>query len=215
MPLTPPSNLPVARKDSSPGTVTENFSWVPSSEPTVKSENGASWAADWYSASAAAIFMGWTSVMILPCTSPLTATARPATSVTTAPSRVALRYIGRSLPTVARRMCHRPTHDDRPTDHVCRGDDVRERHQLHLVEHHRREVGELRTAGPGVVAVADRVLHERVGGEDEVRREQRADVDQPHAGRVQPLRQPAPAEDPQPQEGGLEEEREQGLDRQR
>ena len=44
-----------------------NFSSVPSGVPIVKIENGAQLSSVSYSASAAAIFIGWTSVMILPC----------------------------------------------------------------------------------------------------------------------------------------------------
>src|SRR3546814_12767977 len=77
------------------------------------------------------------------------------------------------------------------------------------------EVGQLGTAGDLVVGVADRVLHPGVGGEDEVGGEQGADVDQPHAARVQHPGQLVPTEDPQAQEGGIEEEREQTLDGQR
>ena len=59
------------------------------------------------------------------------------------------------------------------------------------------------------------MLHEGVGCEDEVSRQQGADCDEPHAGRVKLGRQLVPPKDPQAQEGGLQEEREQGLDRQR
>ena len=50
---------------------------------------------------------------------------------------------------------------------------------------------------------------------DEVGRQQGADVHQPDARGVQLAGELVPAEDPQPQEGRLEEEREQRLDRQR
>ena len=46
-----------------------------------------------YRASAAAIFIGWTSVMILPWKSPETKTPIPLTSTMAAPVRTALRYI--------------------------------------------------------------------------------------------------------------------------
>ena len=42
MPSTLPSKCPVARNESSPGTVMENFSSLPSGVPIVNSENGAS-----------------------------------------------------------------------------------------------------------------------------------------------------------------------------
>jgi hypothetical protein len=106
-------------------------------------------------------------------------------------------------------------HDDGATGHVGRGDDVREGDQLHLVGQHGEEVGHLGAAGGRVEAVADRVLHEGVGREDEVGRQHGADVDQPHAAHVELLGEPAPAEDPQAEEGRLQEEGEQGLEGQR
>ena len=92
---------------------------------------------------------------------------------------------------------------------------MREGDELHLVGQHREEVGHLGAAGLRVVAEADRVLHERVGREDEVGRQHRADVDEPHRGRVQLLGDAAPAEDPQAEEGRLEEERQERLEGER
>ncbi len=68
----------------------------------------------------------------------------------------------------------------------------------------------------GLKRVADRVLHPGVRGQDEVRREQRA-----RGGRAtcvaacSAARELVPAEDPQAQEGRLQEERQQPLDGQR
>jgi hypothetical protein len=59
------------------------------------------------------------------------------------------------------------------------------------------------------------MLHPGVGGQDEVRGQQRAGRREPYAQVVDLGRQPVPAEDPQPEERGLQEEREQRLDRQR
>ena len=63
--------------------------------------------------------------------------------------------------------------------------------------------------------VTDGVLHPGVGGEDEVRRQHRADAHQPDRGEVDAGRHPALAEDPDPEEGRLEEEGEQRLHGQR
>ncbi len=53
------------------------------------------------------------------------------------------------------------------------------------------------------------MLHPRVGGEDEVGRDHRPDGGQPDASEVESGREPPPAEDPQPDEGRLEEEGDQ------
>ena len=66
-----------------------------------------------------------------------------------------------------------------------------------------------------VERVADRVLHPRVGGEDEQRREHRPERHQPYAGEVHALGKPAPAEQPQPEERRLQGERREALHRQR
>ena len=67
----------------------------------------------------------------------------------------------------------------------------------------------------GLILVADRVLHEGVGGEDEVRRQQRADGGDPDGGQVELRGESIPAEDPQAEERRLEEEGEQAFDRER
>jgi hypothetical protein len=56
------------------------------------------------------------------------------------------------------------------------------------------------------------MLHPGVRGQDEVGRQHRADRGEPDRGQVQPLGQPVPAEDPQADEGRLEEEGDQRLD---
>src|SRR5688572_20870574 len=68
------------------------------------------------------------------------------------------------------------------------------------------EVSELGPPGPGVHLVADWVLHPGVRRQDEVRRQDRADRDHPYTGEMDFLGQLVPAEDPQSDEGGLEEE---------
>jgi hypothetical protein len=87
---------------------------------------------------------------------------------------------------------HRRRDDVRELDqHVRVGDDLSE--ALHL--------------GSAVAQrMAHRLLHERVGHQDPVGREVRVDRHQPDRGQVGPLGQLVPTEDPQPQEGGLEEE---------
>ena len=67
----------------------------------------------------------------------------------------------------------------------------------------------------GVHRVTDGMLHPRVGGQDEQRREHRADRHHPDAGQVHALGQPVPTEQPQPQERRFHEERRQPLHRQR
>ena len=103
-------------------------------------------------------------------------------------------------------------HQQGSGDEEGAGDGVREGDQGDLVGEHGDEVGQFGAAGVGVVAVADGVLHERVGGEDEVRREVGADGGGPDGGQVHAFGQPVPAEDPQADEGGFEEEGDQGLD---
>ena len=80
----------MARNDSSPGTLIANFSSDPSRLPMVRSEKPAE-SSPSYSASAAAIFIGWTSVITFPWKSPETATPSALTRATTAPLRRARR----------------------------------------------------------------------------------------------------------------------------
>ena len=65
---------------------------LPSSEPIDSTEKGALLVVS-YRPSAAAIFIGCTSVMILPWMSPVTMTPSEATRAKIAPKRVALRYM--------------------------------------------------------------------------------------------------------------------------
>src|SRR5256885_2020928 len=107
MPFTSPPKCPVARNDSRYGTLIEKISFDPSSVPTVNTENDAGFSVS-YSASAAAIFIGCTSVITLPCRSPLIATPTLATSTTDAPIFSADRNT--SLSTQGRRSrCHSAT----------------------------------------------------------------------------------------------------------
>ncbi len=95
------------------------------------------------------------------------------------------------------------------------GDRVQERPYRGVVGQQRDEVDQFGAAGLRVVSGADRMLHERVRRDDEERRGVHPDRDDPDAGQVDQSRQPAPAEDPQPDERRLEEERDQALHRQR
>ena len=72
-----------------------------------------------------------------------------------------------------------------------------------------------RSAGLRVDLVADRVLHPRVRGQDEVGREPGPDPDEVDRGEVHLRREPVPAEDPEPDERRLEHERAEALDRER
>ena len=83
----------------------------------------------------------------------------------------------------------------------------------HRVGEQRPDVVQLRLAVHHLVA--DRVLHPGVGGQDERRRQHAADADGPDGGQVHPFGELVPAEQPQPQERGLQEERAEPFHRQR
>ena len=99
--------------------------------------------------------------------------------------------------------------EERPADHVGVGGQGRG------VGQHGADVGQLGPATRGVEADPDGVLHPGVGRDDEVRRQRRADGRGPDRGQVKLRGEPVPPEDPEPQEGGLEEEGDQGFHRQR
>ena len=94
------------------------------------------------------------------------------------------------------------------------GDHVGEAPQEGGVGEQRPDVFQARSPGFGVIDGADGMLHERVRRDDEEAGDVHRDRDQPDAGEVQEFRQPGPAEDPQSEEGGFEEERDQPLERQ-
>ena len=221
MPCTWPLKFPVARKDSSRGSLIAKTSLEPFRLPMVNSENDAGLAV-WYSASAAAIFIGWycRHDLALDVTGQggehrgdedgdraglgrraerggggLRGGVRPGR----APDQVPQGHRG----------------DQGPGHQEAARNRVRERDQLRRVRQHGHEAGQFLAVGGRVVVVADRVLHPGVGGQDEVGGQHRADRDDPDAGRVHAPGQPVPAEDPQAQERGLEEEGEQRLDGQR
>src|ERR1700742_1857116 len=81
----------------------------------------------------------------------------------------------------------------------------------------RQQSAEVDQFGPlrfGIEPGADRMLHERIRRDDEERRGVHPERDDPDAGQVDQPRQPAPAENPQPEERRLEEERDQAFERQ-
>ncbi len=90
MPSTRPLKSPVARNERTYGIRMENTSALPSGVPIVRMENEAGCCVS-QSASAAAIFIGCCSVMILPWMSPVTATSRPETSTMIVPALAVVR----------------------------------------------------------------------------------------------------------------------------
>ncbi len=216
MPSTLPSKVPVARKDRRYGIRIEKMSSVPSGVPIVKTEKEAGCSVS-QSASAAAIFIGCCSVMILPWMSPVIATSRPDTRSMTAPGlgRRAERRGDIGAVTVLEHPVHPDPRDEGASRHERGRDRVGERDQRRAVGQEREEVRELGATRDGVVLVAHRVLHPGVGGQDEVGGQDRADGRDPDRGQVDPGRKAAPAEDPEAQERGLQEEGQQALDGQR
>ena len=106
--------------------------------------------------------------------------------------------------------------DDHARGHHERGEQgVGERGERHRVGEDGEEVGHLGASAVFSHLEADRVLHEGVRGEDEVRGEPGADRGDPDAREVQALGQLVPAEDPQADEGRLEEEGHQALEGER
>ncbi|MNJ37901.1 hypothetical protein D3C77_327370 [compost metagenome] len=85
----------------------------------------------------------------------------------------------------------------------------------HRVEEHRHEVGDLHAHGVGIEGGADRVLHPAVGDQDPQRRQVGAQGDHEGDEQVGVRLQLVPAEEHQADEGRLEEEGHQALDRQR
>jgi hypothetical protein len=100
---------------------------------------------------------------------------------------------------------------EHPAHHERAEDRMRERGQCGVVGEHGPHVGH---DGPAVLADLDAhwVLHPRVGDDDEVRRDPGADDRAPQGRQVHALAQSAPAEDPDAEEGGFEEEGEQALE---
>ncbi len=103
---------------------------------------------------------------------------------------------------------HERARHERGEDHVDVAPEERR------VREQRRDVVQFGLA-VAVHDVADGMLHPRVGGEDEQRREHRTGRHQPDAREVDALGETIPTENPQPEERRLEEERGQTLHRQR
>ena len=92
------------------------------------------------------------------------------------------------------------------------GHGVRERGQGGRIGQQRDDVGELGAAGVRVVLRADRVLHEGVRHDDEVGGQVHRHRDDPDGRGVQPVGDLPRPEDPQAEEGGLEEEGDEPLE---
>ena len=214
MPSTEAFQSPSARNESSRGTRSENVSSEPSGVPIEKIENDAG-ALVSYWASAAAIFIGCTSVITLACWSPLAATPSAATSSTIEAIRPEVRNASGSR-SGRRTMFHSETPSTRAPA-VMKAPKIvcgKVTSVTLLVSTAAKSI-ELGTTGHRVVLESDRVLHEGVGGEDEVRRQQRAGGRDPDGGEVQLRGEAVPPEDPQAEERRLEEEGEQTFDRER
>ncbi len=185
-------------------------------DPTANSDRPAPFSV-WHSASAAAIFIGCWSTMIWPCQWPL-AHHRRTGHEDRDQGQPEGRPEGRHRVGVVAAPGEVPgghREDEAPGHQPGTGDDVREGRQCGDVGQHRGDAVELGPAGRRVEAHSDRVLHERVGSQDEVRREVDPEREQPDRRQVHPSREPVPAEDPQPEERRLEEEGRQPLHRQR
>ena len=169
------------------------------------------------SASAAAIFIGCCSVMTCAWKCPVTATNRRQRPMTVmAPTFSDGRMTATRARWRTRYQAEMPSMNA-PAVTKAASDRVREGHERCLSGKSTAKMS-VSSARPVVGVeplVADRVLHPRVRGEDEVRRDVGADRGQPDGGQVHPLGQAVPAEDPQPEERGLQEEGDQPLHRQR
>ena len=105
------------------------------------------------------------------------------------------------------------------TQHHDRAEDQTGQHRVQIgaqrevVRQERPHARELRLAVDELVA--DRVLHPRVGDQDEVARHPGAEHRDPERRQVDARREAIPAEDPEPEERRLEHERRKSLDRER
>ena len=203
--------------------------------PTLRTEKP---VPSWQAASAAAIFMGCCSNMSLPCRSPVTAVPAKEIMATTAPirsERIQTVWSLRSRPG----MPAASPGITLPSAPIVSMPSWRRRHRWYQAMPSRKPPATARAPkrvcgygdqggvvgedGPDVghdgAAVdhfdADGVLHPAVGHDDEVGREDRADHGDPEAGEVDGGLELFPAEDPQAQEGRLDEERQQGFQGQR
>ncbi len=83
------------------------------------------------------------------------------------------------------------------------------------IEQHGHEIGHFHPHRVGIEGGADRVLHPAIGDQDPQRRQIGAEPDQPGDGEMGARGQPVPAKEEQADEGRLQEEGHQPLDRQR
>ena len=185
-------------------------SWV--KPPIWKSENAAGFSVS-HSASEAAIFIGWASVTATPNSLP-TPSWTNETGRTTMIASFAAPAEGCDVPAAAQVPAghaeHQEAAGEQPghdrvgpgEEHEPLGEDV-------------EDVVCLRAIRLRADLVADRVLHPGVRREDEVRREPGTEPDEVDGREVNLRREPVPAEDPQPDEGRLEHERPEALDRER
>ena len=185
MPLISPLKLPVPRKDSRPGISMIAWCFSPFRLPTVRIENGALRLGRVETLGRRHLHgldLGHDLAGDVAADGDAEAGDQQDRGADRATLRRKVSLIAPSL----RCMLHSDDPDhERAAGEVRRQHDVRERHELDLVEQHGEEVVELGAAGLRVVGVAHRVLHPGVRGQDEVRREQRADVHQPDAGVVE------------------------------
>lgn len=107
----------------------------------------------------------------------------------------------------------RQARDEGAANHVGRGELVGQGGQEDRIGEQGAEVGEL--CAPVAEGGTHRVLHPRVGGQDEDRGQHRARGGHVDGQQVQFFRKPVPAEDPHADEGGLQEKGQQCLQRQR
>ncbi len=111
--------------------------------------------------------------------------------------------------------------EGRDAQHDHGGADIAGRHGVHelglghRVEDHRHEVGDFHTHGVGIEGRADGVLHPAVGHQDPQGRQVGAQGDHEGDEQVGVRLQLVPAEEHQADEGSLQEEGHQALDRQR
>ena len=160
-------------------------------------------------ASAAAIFIGWYLASMTPSSLPTNMASMMDGTSTTSETRAVRPNASTELP---RRRCQAETAS------MTSAPVTAEASSTWVYPH--RNTGLVKTAtmlfscGCPVVeliCVADRMLHPGVGGHDEGGRQGAAHGHQPDAGQMDPFGQPVPAEDPQPQEGRLQEEGGQAL----
>ncbi len=214
MPCTHASSVCVDSSDSRYGTRIENSSELPSGVPRVKRLKEASGPQTVLNvASAAAIFIGCAAYIASPSWSPVSTTPAVETIIAHSPNLSEMRMVSKCWP---RERCQADTEMTTPAANMNAPKIVcgNAASATGLVSRAQKSV-KLGAVGRLVEGVADGVLHERVGRDDEVRREDAADRDAPDRGEVEFLRELVPAEDPQSDERRLEEEREEPLEGER